>query len=125
MALKNGYVKRAKFGNFEGLVVGDKVGQIDLYVSRYPVCEAVNWSSEKFRFRSNDDLELLATVDFAALDLKRANAAITLDAIRRIIATNKEWSAKLKREVFSDINIAQALDELQQVFPATYEVRLK
>lgn len=125
IALKNGYVKRAKFGNFEGLVVGDKIGQIDLYVSGYPVCEAVNWSSETFRFRSNDDLELLTTVDFAALDLKRANAAITLDAIRRIIATNKEWSAKLKREVFSDINIARALNELQQVFPATYEVRLK
>jgi hypothetical protein len=54
-----------------------------------------------FRFRKNDELELLTTVDFAALDLKKANNPITLDAIRRIIATHREWSAKLKREVFS------------------------
>jgi type I restriction enzyme S subunit len=92
-----------------------------MYLSRYSVCGAVNWAIENFRFRKNDELELLTTVDFAALDLKRANNAITLDAIRRIIATNKEWSAKLKREVFSNINIARKLDELQHIFPATYE----
>jgi type I restriction enzyme S subunit len=120
IALKSGYVKRAKFGDFEGLVVGDKISQIDLYVSRYPVCGAVNWASDNFRFRSNDDLELLTTVDFAVLDLKLSNAAVTPDSVRHIIATNKEWSAKLKREVFSDTNIARALKELQQTFPATY-----
>lgn len=121
IALKNGYVKRAKVGKFEGLVVGDKIAQIDVYLPRYPVCRAVSWAIESFRFRKNDELELLTTVDFAALDLKKANNPITLDAIRRIIATNREWSAKLKREVFSDINIARILDELQHIFPATYE----
>ena len=112
IALKNGYVKRAKPGKFEGLVVGDKISQIDLCVLRHPVCEAVNGISDSFRYRSNDELELLTTVDFAVLDLNLANTAVSSGAVRHIIARNTEWTAKLKREIFSDTNIARALAEL-------------
>jgi hypothetical protein len=120
IALRNGYVKHAKAGRFEGLIAGDQVGKIDEYLSHYPVCAALNWVVSTFRFRKNEELELLATVDFAALDLIRQGAAVTAESVKDIIATNKEWKPKLKRAVFSDERISQALAELRGLFPGTY-----
>jgi len=65
-------------------------------------------------------LELLATVDFAALELLQQRKAITMENVRNLIATTKEWTAKLKREIFSDENISQPLSELRDLFPKTY-----
>ena len=121
IALKNGYVKRIKVGVYEGLVVGTNIDQIDAYLPRYPVCNAIEWVVTQFRRRKNEDLELLTTVDFAVLDLNRASKSVSVDAVKEILATNKEWKAKLTREIFSDFNIARALDELRGLFPATYE----
>ena len=63
---------------------------------------------------------MLATVDFAALDLANRRSPITTANVKRIIATNKEWKPKLQREIFSDTNIERALAELRTLFPATY-----
>jgi len=63
---------------------------------------------------------LFATVDFAALDLISQSTPITMENVKHVIATNKEWTAKLQREVFSDANINEALGELRRLFPSTY-----
>jgi hypothetical protein len=120
IALKNGYVKRAKVGVYEGFVVGDKIDRIDQYLSRYSVCSAVEWVVNKLGRRTNDDLELLATVDFAALDLIERGTEVTGENVKHVIATNTEWAPKLKREIFSELNIARALAELRDLFPSTY-----
>jgi hypothetical protein len=120
IAQENGYVKKAKSGNFFGFVAGDRIDKIDRYVSRYPVCAAVDWVVEKFLYCKKEKLELLATVDFAALELLQQRKAITMENVRSVIATTKEWTAKLKREIFSDENISQALSELCDLFPKTY-----
>jgi type I restriction enzyme S subunit len=80
----------------------------------------VTWVVNQFRWRRNEELELLTTVDFAALDLNRAGKSVTLDAIKQVIAANPEWKPKLKRNVFSDSNIASALEELRTLFPVAY-----
>ena len=113
-------MQRAKVGIYDGLVCGQNIDKIDQYLSRYQVCGAIDWVVSKFKFRKNDDLELLATVDFACLDLLRSGVAVTAQAVKHIIATNQEWAPKLKREIFSDKKIADALLELQDIFPATY-----
>jgi type I restriction enzyme S subunit len=120
IALKRGYVKNGKVGDFTGFLPGDNIAEIDRYVPNYPICAAIDWVVSKFRFKKNDELELLATVDYAALDLLREGKTVSLDGIKDIIATNKEWAAKLKREIFSDANITKALTELRGVFPKTY-----
>ncbi len=43
-----------------------------------------------------------------------------MENVRNLIATTKEWTAKLKREIFSDENISQAPSELRDLFPKTY-----
>ena len=121
IAQRNKYVKKAKIGKFFGFIAGDNIDKIDPYVTRYPVCAAVDWVVNHFRFKKNEDLELIATVDFAALDLIEQRGEITLENVKRIIATSSEWKAKLRREIFSDANITRALAELRSLFPATYE----
>jgi hypothetical protein len=83
-------------------------------------CEAVEWIVSEFRFRKKEELELIATVDFAALDLTEQGAAITMENVKRIIATNTDWAPKLNREMLSDTKITEALSELRNLFPSTY-----
>jgi hypothetical protein len=118
IALKNRYVRRA--GKRDALLPGDKIDCIDPYLSRYPVCRAIDWVVETFRYMKNEQLELLATVDFAAVELKRGKTDITWQAVKAIIGENREWAPKLNRAIFSDSNILQALSELRELFPATY-----
>ena len=120
IAQRNGYVKKTKVGNLAGFVVGDNIEKIDRYLSRYPVCAAVEWVASKFRYRKKEELELLATVDFAALDLIQQRKQVTAENVKHVIATSREWTAKLKREIFSDAKIAEALAELRGLFPTTY-----
>lgn len=121
IAQRNGYVRREKVGNRVGFVVGENINKIDHYLSHYPVCTAVDWVVKQFKFRRNDELELLATIDFAALDLLKQEVSVTVANVKHIIATHIEWKAKLQREIFSDANISRALVELRLLFPATYE----
>jgi len=48
IAQQNGYIKKAKSGNFFGFIARDNIDKIDRYVSRYPVCAAVDWVVEQF-----------------------------------------------------------------------------
>lgn len=116
IAQQQGYVKKAG----TGFVIGDNINKIDQYISRYPVCAALDWVVAQFRYRKNEDLELLATVDFAALELIQSGKAITMEGVKNVIATSKKWAAKLNREIFSDEKISETLSELRQLFPKTY-----
>jgi hypothetical protein len=120
IAQENGYVKITQSGKFVGFVPGSNIEKIDQYVARYPVCVALQWVVEKFRFRKKGELELLTTVDFAALDLVQTKTPVTTENVKRVIASHKEWKPKLTREIFSDENIGQALTELRALFPGSY-----
>ena len=120
IALKNGYIKNAKSGNYEGWIPGERVGDIDLYLPNYPVCSAVLWVVAKLHYKKKEELELLATVDFAALDLRTRGRDVTRETIKWIIATDKEWAPKLNRDIFSDENIEKALADLSGLFPSSY-----
>jgi type I restriction enzyme S subunit len=71
---------------------------------------------EQFRFRTNEELELLATVDMALEDLRRDGRALDIQAVKRIIENHREWKAKLQRDIFSDSNIARALQICEEIF---------
>lgn len=120
IALRHGYIKWADPSKRTAFIVGDQIAKIDQYLSRYRVCLAVGWVVSHFRYTKNEDLELLSTVDFAAVELKKSGAAIDLEAVKKIIATDKEWAPKLNRAIFSNEKLHFALDKLQSLFPATY-----
>lgn len=71
---------------------------------------------DKFRFYKNDKLELLTTVDMAMGDLKKAGKNVSVAGVKAVIANNKEWKPKLKKEFFNDTAIEEAIKESTQLF---------
>lgn len=74
---------------------------------------ALGWL-ERFHYRKTDDLELLATVDMAVVELAAAGQSADVAGVKRTIAVPPEWMPKLSRELFSDDRIAIA--ESQALF---------
>lgn len=71
---------------------------------------------EQFHYKKVEKLELLATIDMAVQDLLKDGLDVSTEAIKTVLQTNKEWKPKLKRAIFSDSNIAQAINESQELF---------
>lgn len=71
---------------------------------------------EQFRKTTNDTFELWTTVDMAMVELNTSNAQISLESVKEIIASNREWRPKLERPVFSDGNIVKAIKKSQALF---------
>jgi type I restriction enzyme S subunit len=117
IAASSGYIERCKAGQYAGLIAGKKIAAIDTYLPRYGFAPAIEWAVTQFRYRKNDDLELLATVDFASIDLRDRSERIDVGTVQELIANEPEWAPKLERAIFSDLNVARALRELSQLFP--------
>lgn len=115
IALKNGYVRAVHNGTYEGFVGGDKSDQAQRYFDQWYGIPSLDWL-ERFHYRKTDDLELLATVDMAMVDLAAAGQPANLVGVKRVIATHPEWVPKLSRELFSDDRIAGAIAECQVLF---------
>jgi restriction endonuclease S subunit len=115
IALKNGYVRALGNGTYEGFIAGDKVEQAQRYFEQWYGAAALEWL-ERFHYRKTDDLELLATVDMAMVDLAANGEPADVASVKRIIAAHPEWLPKLSRELFSDECIAATIAECQTLF---------
>jgi type I restriction enzyme S subunit len=92
---------------------GKNISQALGYISSWGKLDDIKWVADKLRFKKVDELELLATVDMAICDLTEAGTPVSVQSIKQLISTNAEWKAKLKKQTFSDANIACAIKELQ------------
>ena len=92
---------------------GGNISQALGYIQSWGRQADIKWLTDNLKYKKVDDLELLATVDMAICDLEEACISISVTAIKHLIATNAEWKAKLKKQSFSDDNIARAIKELQ------------
>lgn len=118
IAQKNGYIQPHANGKFSGFVAAENIAKAEAYFEQWYGRDLIIWI-EQFRRRKNDELELLATVGMAAEDLRRAGQPVAVEAIRTVIRSHPEWVSKLDRAVFSDLNIARALNEVNRLFPTT------
>ena len=115
IALQNKYVAEVKSGNLSGFVASDKIEEAKNYFGNYWSIESLNWL-EQLRYKKNDELELYATVDKAMGELAESNKDINLQSVKQIIDKHPEWKPKLERNIFSDYNIAKAMEFLKQLF---------
>lgn len=115
IALKNGYVRALHNDKYEGFVAGDKIEQAQRYFEQWYGVDVLEWL-ERFHYRKTDDLELLATVDMAVVDLTAASHPVDVIDVKRVIAAHPEWAPKLSRELFSEDRIASAIAECQALF---------
>lgn len=117
IALRNGYVRAHKNGNAEGFVAGAKIAQAEDYFEKWYGSHALNWL-DQFRYKTNDELELLTTVDMASEEIQRAGEPINVSGIKQVILSAPEWKAKLNRPIFSDEKIVAAIQMCNQLFQA-------
>ena len=106
IAIRNQYVKEV---GGRGLVATDTISKVEDYYNRYFKPEVLDWLDKNFHYESNNNLEVLATVDYAIIDLKNQNKEITLENIKAYIEGDQEWKPKLKLDYFTDSAIQKAM----------------
>lgn len=116
IAKKNGYisVKSSKKGSVFSR--GEKISDALEYVNKWELNDDINWLISNFRYTKTNILELLATIDMAICDLKTDGLSISLQNIKNLIRSNKEWKAKLDKTYFSDRDIIWAMNECKRLF---------
>lgn len=119
IAITNKYVATKKSvykgKQYEGFVNSSNIQEAIDYFKKWYSEDALQWIN-RFKFETNDNLELWATVDMAIQDLKSEDKPINLEAVKEIIKNNKEWKDKLKRTIFSDDNIKNAIVRLETLY---------
>ncbi len=115
IALKKGYVQQHTREQFSGFVAGEHIEEAETYFRKWYGEDVLVWLAQ-FRLKKNDDLELLATVDMAMEDLRRAGRSVALDSVKEVIRSHPEWQAKLDRPIFSDGNIERAIVRCNTLF---------
>jgi type I restriction enzyme S subunit len=116
IALKNGYVFVHRTAKSEGFIAADNIAQAEGYFESWYGLQVLDWLKQ-FRYKKNEELELLTTVDMAIEDLRREGKSITVSAVKQIIHDTPEWKAKLDRATFADSNITAAIESCLQLFP--------
>lgn len=111
IAKQNGYITQHKGPKgHSGFIAADNIAQAEGYFEKWYGPEVIQWL-EQFRYKKNDDLEVLATVDMAALELRASGKTVDVAAVKDVITSHPEWEAKLDRAAFSDANIAEAIKQ--------------
>lgn len=115
IAQKNGYIRWHKSGKFAGFVAAGGIDQAREYFTKWHGEEAVTWLRQ-LKYTKNDVLELWATVDMAMAELAQRGDEVTVDSVRGVIENAEEWQAKLNRDIFSNENIAVAIEKCRELF---------
>ncbi|MEX2441963.1 MAG: restriction endonuclease subunit S [Alkalispirochaeta sp.] len=111
IAKQNGYITQHKGPKgHSGFIAADNIAQAEGYFEKWYGPEVIQWL-EQFRYKKNDDMEVLATVDMAALELRASGKTVNVAAVKYVITSHPEWEAKLDRAAFSDANIAEAIKQ--------------
>lgn len=115
IALKNRYVRLHSREKFSGFIAAEKIGEAENYFSKWYGEAVLTWL-EQFRYKSNDELEVLATVDMALVELRRGGEIVGLGNVKQIIQDHPEWKSKLDRASFSDESISLAIALCRRLF---------
>lgn len=116
IAKKNKYIVSESGKQGTRYSKGENMAQALDYVERWGMQADLQWLKENFLHTSRNDLELFATVDMAMCDLNEAGVPISVASIKNLIASNKEWKAKLSKTYFSDSDIARAIKKCAELF---------
>jgi type I restriction enzyme S subunit len=116
IALKKKYI-REYIGKYKGFVADENVPEAMNYFMEWYSNEPLEWIKQ-FRFIKNrkNELELLATVDMAIVDLRNDGLSVTMQAVKDLIKASDVWKDKLKRPIFSDTNIERAINWSYKLF---------
>ena len=115
IALEGKYIRKHKNGNFDGFISGKKIADAKKYFLKWYGDDALQWL-EQFRYRRNDDIEVIATIDMAVQDLLNQKSEINLQQVKTVLQNNPAWKTKLSRREFSDESIGKAIKKSIELF---------
>jgi type I restriction enzyme S subunit len=86
------------------------------WIEKYEFAKPAAWVRDKFKFKSNDVWELLATVDYAMLALEHGGSTPDAMEIFAYIRDDEEWRPKIEKLNLTDSAIQNAMVELEALF---------
>lgn len=116
IAKKNKYIVSESSKQGTRYFRGENMAQALNYVERWGMQADLHWLKDNFLHASRNDLELFATVDMAMSDLAKVGISVSVESIKNLIASSKEWKAKLSKTYFSDRDIARAIKKCTELF---------
>lgn len=120
IAKKNKYIVESKSKIGSCFSKGENIQQALTYLKEWNKQQDIEWLISEFRYTKVDELELLATVDMAMCDLSQEGRLVTVQAIKDLIQSTKEWRNKLKKTYFSDSDIQRAVVKCREMFKEVF-----
>ncbi|MBO9109995.1 restriction endonuclease subunit S [Agrobacterium sp. S2/73] len=119
IATDKNWIKRATGKYGEGNALGDAATEMDGWIERYQFAPAAAWVRDRFKYKSNDLWETLATIDYAMLALKHEDIRPTSAAVLSYIAADDEWRPKIEKLRLTEVSIQNVMVELESLLPDT------
>lgn len=116
IATSSGYIIAEKVDKGTRFAKGPNIGQALGYIQSWGKQPQIDWLVENFQYTGRNDLELFATVDMAMCDLREMGQTISVQSIKQLIHSHKQWKAKLGKAHFSDQDIKRATNKCQELF---------
>ena len=116
IAIKSGYVRVHNSGKAEGFIAAEKIAQAEGYFEKWYGSHVLTWL-EQFRYKKNDELELVTTVDMASEDLRREGKDVrsTRSEADYLPAPGMEGQSWISQSSPTS-NIASAIEECRKLF---------
>ena len=109
IAKKQGYIVTSSTQKGTVFSKGKKIDTALSYVDKWQMQSYIDWLTSTFKYIKTNDLELYATIDMAICDLQHEGITVSVDSVKDLIRSNKEWKDKLTKTYFSDADIARAI----------------
>jgi len=119
VALDRNWIAPAAGKYGQGHAPGSAIADAQEWIEKYGFEKPAAWVRDKFKFKSNDIWELLATVDYAMLALEHDNKAPNAANVFAFISADPEWAPKVERLRLSEVSIQNAMAELESLFVGT------
>lgn len=120
IAKQNKYIQETKSNKGSCFSKGENIQQAIVYLKEWDKQQDIEWLVSQFQYTKVDELELLATVDMAMCDLSQEGIPVTVQTIKDLIQSTKEWRDKLKKTYFSDTDIQRAIVKCKKMFKETF-----
>ena len=119
IATDKNWIKRAIGQYGEGSALGNSADEMDEWIERYQFASAAAWVRDRFKYKSNDLWEALATIDYAMLALDHDGIRPTSSAVLSYIAADDEWRPKIEKLRLTEASIQSVMVELESLFMDT------
>ena len=114
--MQNSYITTQTNDKGTLFFVGDGVQKALSYANKWGYESGFEWLKEKFLTTKVEMLELITTVDWAMVDLKKRNETISMETVKKYIYQKDKWRAKLDKWYFTDEYIIHAIQWSYDLF---------